>query len=410
MIARSNRNPNHPLALSSGQIQVPTAGVTRIALVAGEPSGDLLGAELMAAVRGRRPDIVFCGIGGPKMRAAGLDCWHPMETLAVRGYIEVLRRYREIAAVRRKLVDRLTREPPDLFIGIDAPDFNLEVERRLRARRVRTIHYVCPSIWAWRGERIGLLRDAADRVLALFPFEKPLLERGGVPVTYVGHPLADLLPEHPDRTGTREQLRLPAAAPVIALLPGSRDGELDYMADLFVETAQKLHARLPGVQFLVPLVSRETRARFEQAIYEREAHDLPLQILFGHAHSALTAADAALVASGTATLEAALLRCPMVITYRMADWSWRLMRGKGYLPYGGLPNILAGRFIVPELIQEHATAENLAQALANLIGDPPVRRQLAEVFGRMHQELRQGSAERISSAVLEVLGGPAGHS
>ena len=379
--------------------------MTTVALVAGEPSGDLLGADLMASVGARRPDIRFCGIGGPRMRAAGLDCWHPMETLAVRGYVEVLRRYREILAVRRRLVSRLSRDKPDLFIGIDAPDFNLEVERRLRSTGVRTIHYVCPSIWAWRGERVNLLKEAADRVLALFPFEKPLLEGHGVRATYVGHPLADLLPEFPDRDATRDRLRLPVTAPVIALLPGSRDGELQYMADLFVDTARRLHARLPDAQFLVPLVSQETRTRFERALYEREAQGLPLQILFGHAHAALTAADAALVASGTATLEAALLRCPMVITYRMADWSWRLMRGKGYLPYGGLPNILAGRFVVPELIQEHATAENLAQALANLIDDQAVRRDLSELFAQMHRDLRQGSAERTSSAVLEVLEG-----
>ncbi len=379
--------------------------MTTIALVAGEPSGDLLGAELMAAVSVRRPDVRFCGIGGPRMRAAGLDCWHPMETLAVRGYVEVLRRYREILAVRRRLVSRLSREKPDLFIGIDAPDFNLEVERRLRSRGVRTIHYVCPSIWAWRGERVKLLKAAADRVLALFPFEKPLLEGHGVRATYVGHPLADLLPSFPDRGATRDRLRLPAVTPVIALLPGSREGELEYMADLFVETARRLHARLPDAQFLVPLVSRETRTRFEQALYDQDAQELPLQILFGHAHAALTAADAALVASGTATLEAALLRCPMVITYRMANWSWRLMRGKGYLAYGGLPNILAGRFVVPELIQEHATAENLAQALANLIGDQAVRRDLSELFARMHSDLRLGSAQRTSNAVLEVLEG-----
>jgi lipid-A-disaccharide synthase len=379
--------------------------LTRIALVAGEPSGDLLGAELIASLRAHRPGLEFCGIGGPKMRAAGLDSWFPMETLAVRGYVEVLRRYREIAGIRRQLIARLRREQPALMIGIDAPDFNLEVERRLRAQGVRTIHYVCPSIWAWRGERVRLLREAADHVLALFPFEQPLLERNGVAATYVGHPLADLLPQQPDRAGMREQLRLPGNAPVIALLPGSRDGELEYMAELFVATAQQLHRRLPGVQFLVPLVSRETRDRFEQAVYALDAHELPLQILFGHAHSALTAADAALVASGTATLEAALLRCPMVITYRMANWSWRVMRGKGYLPYGGLPNILAGRFVVPELIQEQATPENLAQAVANLIGDAPVRQQLAEVFALMHRDLRQGSAERTANAVLGVMGG-----
>jgi len=375
----------------------------RIALVAGEPSGDLLGAELMASLRRHRPDIAFCGIGGPKMRAAGLDTWHPMEILAVRGYVEVLRRYREIVAVRRRLLERLQRQPPDLFIGIDAPDFNLEVERRLRVRGIRTIHYVCPSIWAWRGERVGLLKAAADHVLALFPFEKSLLERSGVPATYVGHPLADLLPMHPDRAAAREQLRLSGTGPVVALLPGSRDGELEYMSDLFVATAQQLHARFPDIRFLVPLVSRQTRSRFEKSLYEQNAQTLPLQILFGHAHAALTAADAGLVASGTATLEAALLRCPMVITYRMADWSWRLMRGKGYLPYGGLPNILAGHFVVPELIQEHATADNVAQALGNLIGDVSVRLQLASVFERMHQELRQGSADRTSSAVLSQL-------
>ncbi len=380
-----------------------SASVTRIALVAGEPSGDLLGAELIAALRSRRPDLAFCGIGGPKMRAAGLDSWFPMETLAVRGYVEVLRRYREIVRVRRQLIARLRRERPAMLIGIDAPDFNLEVERQLRAQGMPTIHYVCPSIWAWRGERVRLLREAADHVLALFPFEQPLLERNGVASTYVGHPLADLLPVEPDRAAMREQLRLTRAGPVIALLPGSREGELEYMAELFVATAKLLHRRLPQAQFLVPLLSRETRGRFEQALYAQDGHELPLQILFGHAHAALTAADAALVASGTATLEAALLRCPMVITYRMADWSWRLMRRKGYLPYGGLPNILAGRFIVPELIQEHATPENLAQALGNLVGDAPLRQRLQEVFGLMHRDLRQGSAARTAAAVLGVL-------
>ncbi|MFN7751598.1 MAG: lipid-A-disaccharide synthase [Pseudomonadota bacterium] len=375
----------------------------RVVLVAGEPSGDLLGAALIESLRARMPGATFAGVGGPAMRAAGLDGWHPMDLLSVRGYVEVLRRVPALLRLRRELAARVVRERPDVFIGIDAPDFNLALEGRVRAAGIRTLHYVCPSIWAWRAERVRQLRTCVDHVLAVFPFEVPLLERHGIAATYVGHPLADRLPIAPDRMAVRDRLQLAHAPQVIALLPGSREAEVEAMAGSFIETALLLHARLPGARFLMPMVNRRLRERVEAEIYARDAHALPLQLLFGHAHSALAAADVALVASGTATLEAALLRCPMVVTYRMPDWSWRIMRRRGYLAYGGLPNILAGRFVVPELIQEHATPVNLAQALANLIADAPVRQQLETLFGQMHETLRQGSAQRVADAVQALV-------
>ena len=377
----------------------------RVVLVAGEPSGDLLGAALMAALRARMPEVRFAGVGGPAMRAAGLECWHPMDLLSVRGYVEVLRRVPALLRLRRELAARVVRERPDLFVGIDAPDFNLALEAKVRRAGIRTVHYVCPSIWAWRGERVRQLRACADHVLAIFPFELPLLERHGIAATYVGHPLADQLPALPDRMAVRDQLQLAHAPQVIALLPGSREAEIEAMAGSFIETARLLHARLPGACFLVPMVNRRLRERFEAEIYARDAHALPLQLLFGHAQAALAAADVALVASGTATLEAALLRCPMVIAYRMPAWSWRLMRRRGYLAYGGLPNILAGRFVVPELIQEHATPANLAQALGNLLADAPVRQQLETLFGHMHDTLRQDSPQRVADAIESLVRG-----
>jgi len=376
----------------------------RVVLVAGEPSGDLLGAALMQALQVQRPDVRFAGVGGPSMRAAGLECWQSMDLLAVRGYVEVLRRLPALLRLRRGLAARIIRERPDVFIGIDAPDFNLALEGQVRAAGIRTVHYVCPSIWAWRGERVRQLRRCVDHVLAVFPFERPLLERHGVAATYVGHPLADRLPLEPDRMAVRDRLQLAHAPQVIAMLPGSREGEMEAMAGTFIETARLLNVRFPGARFLVPMVNRRLRERFEREIDAREAYGLPLQLLFGHAHAALAAADAALVASGTATLEAALLRCPMVITYRMPDWSWRIMRRRGYLAYGGLPNILAGRFVVPELIQEHATPANLAQALGNLVADAPVRQQLESLFEGLHRDLRQDSARRVADAVMAIVG------
>jgi lipid-A-disaccharide synthase len=380
----------------------------RIALVAGEASGDLLGSHLLRALKEQVPDLEAVGIGGPRMQTEGLESWYPMEWFAVRGYVEVVRSLPKLLRVRRELRRRLIADPPDVFIGIDAPDFNLGLEIKLRAAGITTVHYVSPSIWAWRGERIHKIRRAVSRVLALFPFETPLFEKAGVPVSYVGHPLADELPEHPDREAAREQMRMSPKQTVVALLPGSRQSEVRQMGELFVATARLVLEQVPNAHFLVPLVSRETRLIFEEAIYRQQAESLPMTILFGHAHMAMMAADAVLVASGTATLEAALLKRPMVITYRMPRLSAWIMRRKSYLPYVGLPNILAGEFVVPEILLDDATPENLAQALCNLIHDKQVRRRLEDRFLEMHRLLRQGTAHRAVEAILPLLGQPRG--
>ena len=374
-----------------------------IGVVAGEASGDLLGAHLIKALRGRLPHARFTGIGGPRMQAAGMDVLVPMEKLAVRGYVEVLRHFLEILGIRRRLVAHFLEHPPALFVGVDAPDFNLGLEVKLKSAGIPTAHFVSPSIWAWRGNRIGKIRSAVSRMLVLFPFEAALLERGGVPATYTGHPLAEMLAEVPGRAAMREQLRLPAGAKVIALLPGSRESELAQMADLFLETAALIAASAPDAQFLVPLVSRPTRDLFEAALYRRQGGALNLTVLFGHAHDAMAAADVVLAASGTATLEAALLGRPVVIAYRMPRLSWWMMRNRGYLPYVGLPNILAGEFIVPEFLQDEATPENLSQAVLNLLFDGTVRSRLETRFAALARELRQNSAERIAAALIPLI-------
>ncbi|HEY6094446.1 MAG TPA: lipid-A-disaccharide synthase [Gallionellaceae bacterium] len=378
--------------------------IKTIAVVAGEASGDLLGSHLMEAIKQRMPNVQFVGIGGPKMQSAGLEVLYPMEKLAVMGYIEVLRHYREIVGIRRSLRERLVANPPDLFIGIDAPDFNLDLELALKQKGIPTVHYVSPSIWAWRGERIHKIKRAVAHMLTLFPFEAPLYEKAGVPVTYVGHPLADMLPEVPNRLAMREQMRIQPTQKVIALLPGSRQSEVRQLARIYIDTARLILQKIPDAQFLVPLASRETRNIFEEAIWFAEARELPITLLFGHAHDAMIAADGVVVASGTASLEAALLKRPMVITYRMPKLTYWLMKRKKYLPYVGLPNIIAGKFIVPELLQDDATPENLAQALLNLIGNKKAVTELEEKFADMHATLRQRTAERAAEAILPYLG------
>ncbi|MBI2309160.1 MAG: lipid-A-disaccharide synthase [Rhodocyclales bacterium] len=375
----------------------------RIAMVAGEASGDLLASHLIAALKARLPDAVFYGIGGPKMAGQGFDAWWPAELLSVMGFSDALKRYRELSGIRSELKKRLLADPPDVFIGVDAPDFNLDLEAALKARGIPAVHYVSPSIWAWRGGRIKKIRRAVSRILALFPFEPPLYEKAGVPVSYVGHPLADLLPMNPDRAATRELLGIPAAVPVFALLPGSRQGELRFLADTFIATARLVRAQLPEARFLVPLATRETRLMFEEALYRCQAQDLPIRLLFGHAHEAMVAADGVLVASGTATLEAALLKRPMVIAYKLAPFSYFLMKRMGYLPYVGLPNILAGRFVVPEFIQKEATPEKLAEALLVQYADKDGRAAIVAEFERIHHALRQNTAERAAEAVLSCL-------
>lgn len=375
----------------------------RIAMVAGEASGDLLAAHLIQALRVHLPDVEFYGIGGPRMQAAGFNALWPAEKLAVRGYAEVLRHYREIAGIRRQLLTHILANKPDVFIGVDAPDFNLWLEERVKNAGVPAIHFVSPSIWAWRRERIHKIKKAVSRMLALFPFEPEIYAEHDVPVSYVGHPFADVLPIEPDREGALERLRLDADGQYIALLPGSRQSEVDYMAESFIETGKLLLRRFPHAQLLVPLITRETRTRFEHALWKCGAQEMPFKLLFGHARDALTVSDAAIVASGTATLEAALTKTPMVVAYKMSPWSYRLMKNKGYLPWIGLPNILAGEFVVPEFVQDEATPENMAQALGNLVVDKLACARIRAVFYDIHHTLRQGTAERAAAAVLPYL-------
>jgi lipid-A-disaccharide synthase len=377
--------------------------VTRVAMVAGEASGDQLGAHLIAALKARRPNLNFSGIGGPRMAAQGFEITVPMEKLAVRGYTEALRHYREIMRIRKRLGDVLLETHPALFIGVDASDFNLGLERRLKDAGIPAVHYVSPSVWAWRRWRVHRVARSASHLLAMFPFEPALYEKSGIPVTYVGHPLADLIPLDVDKAAARAQLRLPARKRIIALLPGSRRSELEHMAESFILAAHRLHQEFAEVHFVCPLATRQTRDLFEQTLHMHGHAGLPLTLLFGHSHEALAAADLALVASGTATLEGALFKTPMVITYRQSALSWALQRPMLYLPYVGMPNILAGERLVPELIQGRATPAALARALLELLLDPAQQQRQVSRFREMHVALRQNNAEKAAAAVLGVL-------
>lgn len=373
-----------------------------IAMVAGEPSGDTLGAHLIEAIRTIYPAARFVGIGGPKMMGAGFDSWFPQEKLAVRGLVEVLRHLREIHEIRRALYRRLAAARPALFVGIDSPDFNLGLERKLKRRGITTAHYVSPTVWAWRPGRIEAIRKAVSHMLVLFPFESAVYERAGIRVTYVGHPLAEEIPPASSKRDARELLRL-RERPIVTLLPGSRASELELMAPPFIEAAKLVRAARPDVGFLVPFVTRETRRIFEQALYDADARDLDITLLFGHAQHAMAAADVVLVASGTATLEAALIGRPMVIAYRLAPLTYRIARRLVRIPYVGLPNILAGEFLVPEFLQDDATPPNLAQALLNYLEDVDLHQPLAERFADMHEMLACGSARRSAAALAGYL-------
>ncbi|MDY0047616.1 MAG: lipid-A-disaccharide synthase [Thauera propionica] len=375
----------------------------RIAMVAGETSGDLLASHLIRAIRQQVPDAEFFGIGGPKMQAEGFDARWPCELLAVHGYVDALKRYRELSGIRRALLGQIRKERPAAFIGVDAPDFNLWLEGKVKDDGIPSIHFVSPSIWAWRGGRIKRIARSVSRMLCLFPFEPEIYERAGVPVSYVGHPLADVFPLHPDRDAARELLDLPRERRVVALLPGSRQSEVRNLADTYIATAKRMIERDPWLCFLVPLATRETRAIFEEALHRNEALDLPIRMLFGHAVEAMTASDVVLVASGTASLEAALVKRPMVITYRIGKWQYRLMKRMAYLPWVGLPNILCNEGLVPELLQDEATPENLAAALDAWLNDPDRRAALEARFTELHLTLRQNTAEKAAEAILPYL-------
>jgi lipid-A-disaccharide synthase len=383
---------------------LPAARAPTIGIVAGEASGDALAALLIHAVRARIPNARFVGIAGPKMQDAGCEAWYPLETLAVRGFVEVLGHLPELVRIRRALARRLVDERVPLFVGVDAPDFNLGLERRLKRRGVRTIHFVSPSVWAWRRERVAKIAQSVDRMLALFPFEPAVYEKSGLPVTFVGHPLAQEAARHDTRREMRAAYKLSPLQPVFSLLPGSRASELDMHGDLVLKTAAALYEARPDARFLVPLATRTTRDRFEAALYRLGLEALPLTLLYGHASDALRAADVAIVASGTATLEAALARCPHVIFYRVTTLTARIVRSRYLLPWVGLPNIIAGRFVVPELLQDDATVENLAQAALNLYDDTVTRRRLEALFAGFATALTADTGALAAEAVAAELG------
>jgi lipid-A-disaccharide synthase len=375
----------------------------RFALVAGEASGDLLAGLLLDGLKARWPCMEAVGIGGPQMLERGFETWWPQEKLAVRGYVEVLRHYAEIAGIRRQLKARLLREGAGLFIGVDAPDFNLDLEAGLRERGMKTAHFVCPSIWAWRPERVQKLRAAVDHVLCIFPFEPALLAKQGIPASYVGHPLANVIPMAPDRAAARTALGLDAEVPVVALLPGSRRSELRYLADRFFAAAALMQQARPELRFVLPALP-SLRGEVEQLL-AASAMKGRVQLIDGRSHAALAACDVTLIASGTATLEAALFKRPMVIAYNMNVMSWALMRRKQLQPWVGLPNILCSEFVVPELIQEAATPQGLAEATLAWLASPDKVHALQQRFCALHAELQRDTPTLCADAIQKVLEG-----
>lgn len=372
----------------------------RFAMVAGEASGDLLAGLLLGGLRARWPELSAQGIGGPKMAAHGFEAWWPHDKLAVRGYIEVLSHYRELVGIRNQLADRLLKAKPDLFIGVDAPDFNLDLETRLKAGGIRTVHFVSPSIWAWRGKRIQKIRKAVDAVLCIFPFEPEIYAKQGIEAKYVGHPLADTIPLEVPRAAARQALGL-GDEPVVALLPGSRRSEIQYIAPRLFAAAVEMARMRPGLRFILPVVPG-LRHMVEPLRRQHEA-SVTVELIDGRSHEALAACDVTLIASGTATLEAALFKRPMVITYAMHPLSWQMMKRMKYQPWVGLPNILLRDFVVPELIQGEATPQRLAEATLAWLDDPQRCADVERRFGALHLELKRDTARAATDAIAEIL-------
>ena len=375
----------------------------RVAMVAGETSGDLLAGLLLDGLQGLWPDLVSQGIGGPQMQRRGFEAWWPSDKLAVHGYsFELLRRLAEIIGIRKRLRARLLQDKPSVFIGVDAPDFNLGLETDLRAAGIKTVHFVCPSIWAWRADRVEKIRRAADHVLCIFPFEPELLAHHGIAATYVGHPLAGVIPMVPDRAAARALLGLEQGDAVLAILPGSRSAEVQYITPKFFEAARLIHQAHPAIKMVVPAVPA-LRERIERVARECGLGEV-LTIVTGQSHQVLAACDVTLIASGTATLEAALFKRPMVIGYHMHPLSWRLMRRKQLQPWVGLPNILCGEFAVPELIQDAATPQALAAAVLQWFDAPPERiAALQQRFTTLHQSLLRDTPRLAADAIRQTL-------
>ncbi len=382
------------------------AASPRVAMVAGETSGDLLAGLLIDGMQAHWPDLQTCGIGGPQMQRRGFDAWWPSEKLAVHGYsMEVLRRLRELLGIRKQLRERLLKDSPDVFIGVDAPDFNLGLEADLRAAGIKTVHFVCPSVWAWRAERVEKIRRSADHVLCIFPFEPELLARHGIAATYVGHPLAGVIPMVPDRAAARAQLGLQDTDEVLAILPGSRSSEIAYITQPFFEAAALIRKARPAIKLIVPAVPA-LRERIVQAAQAAGLGGV-VQIVSGQSHAVLAACDTTLIASGTATLEAALFKRPMVIGYHMHPLSWWLMRRKQLQPWVGLPNILCGDFVVPELIQDAATPQALCAATLQWLDarqhHPERITALEQRFTALHESLRRNTPQLAADAIQKIL-------
>ena len=375
-------------------------GAFSMAMVAGETSGDLLAGLMMQGIRAHWPEAYLYGIGGPRMQAQGLQALWPSEKLAVRGYVEVLRHYREIAGIRNQLRAQLLAHPPRVFVGVDAPDFNLDLERDLKQAGIPTVHFVCPSIWAWRAERIQKIKQSVDHVLCIFPFETDLLHAHGIPATYVGHPLARAIPMQVDTLKARQELKLDSNRPVVALLPGSRESEITYLAERFFQTAILLGQQQTHLQFVLPampsMMSRMERLRDKVGATQ-------VQILKGQSHDALAACDVSLIASGTATLEAALFKKPMVIAYNMNWISWQMMKRKKLQPWVGLPNILAREFCVPELLQDQATPDKMAHAVLDWLRSPEKAQALVSRFETMHQSLLRNTPALAADAIQTLV-------
>ncbi len=373
-----------------------------VVFVAGEASGDLLAAPVIAEVLQRAPDVHCAGIGGDRMIAAGFDAWHHVRELSVRGYVEVLRHLPRLLRLRRALRERVIATRPQVFVGVDAPDFNLALEEQLRGQGVRTVHFVSPSIWAWRAERINQIARAVDRMLLVFPFEQKIYDDAGIPANYVGHPLASMIPMVPDAAAARRRLGLQTEAELLAVLLGSRPDEVRHNGPTFLAAMALIAAEQPLMRFVMPVADPALRGAIERMMSARPGLAPRVDIVNGHSHDCLEASDIVLVASGTATLEAALFKRPMVIAYKMSPLTAWIMWRKGRIPYVGLPNILAGEFVVPELLQHHATPEALARAVLEWLHDDARRASIAARFTEIHHSLKRDTARLVADAIFEV--------
>ena len=372
----------------------------QIAMVAGEASGDLLASLLIPSLQQQWPGVQLCGIGGPRMNALGFASWWPVSKLAVRGYVEVLKHYREIVGIRRQLKQRLLQDPPQLFIGVDAPDFNLDLAKDLKQQGIPTVQFVCPSVWAWRAERLQKIRDSVDHVLCLFPFEPALLAQHGIAATFVGHPIAHTIADYVDKASVRAALGLDDNDLVLTLMPGSRQSEIAQLAPVFLQAAALLQQQHPQLQVLLP-VAPGLMSAVQAHVHHSGLKNI--RLLEGQSHAALGAADLVLVASGTATLEAALFKRPMVIAYKMPWLSWQITNRKRLQPWVGLPNILCQDFVVPELLQDAATPQAFASALQHWLDHPEQVKQMHQAFQALHQSLKQDMSSLARHALEKII-------